>query len=215
MKKILFVVIVTTFAIACQESKESTDQIAKAYDRKVGERIPLAVANRWANNFATLTASGRTGTPGSVDAAMLTNFIGANENILGVVFHHGLHANGDYRLMMFTIDTEGTLFKSDVLDLSTGEMISKEEAVASGERYSLQHPGTPWYHFFGSDVFAEIRAHDNFNYLDVVRGLNDSDEEQVLLFAYNTRGAAGGRTEGEDVTVYDMSNPCPPCSTNE
>ncbi len=211
MKKLFIAVLITSVLTSCHESKDNTQKFPKHFNRQVGEQIPLSVANRWVGNFSSYT-KGRTTGAYSLDAETLNDIIGDASQQLGVVIHHGLDVNNDYHPMIFAMNDDGQLFTSDILDLSTGLLVSAEQAHDWAANYSETHAATPWYHFFGSDVVREIQSNEAFNYVDIVRGLNDENEEQVLLFVYNTKGVSGGRTDGEDVTVYDASNPCPPCA---
>lgn len=214
MKKFFVVTALTLAMLSCQESKEASQKLPKRYDRSVGEQIPLEVARRWANNFSQAHSSGRQESSFSVDAQILSSLLGSIEEKLGVILHHGVDETNTNHLLVFTMGADGELFKGDILDASTGSFINENTARKWAATYVSLHPGTPWYHFFGSDIFSEIQSNKAFEYLDIVRGLNERDEEQVLLFVYNTRGIESGRIEGNSVQVYDVSQSCPPCSAN-
>lgn len=215
MKRFLLLAMLVSSVIACHESREASDQNnLKLYDKRVGEQIPLSVATRWAETFSATVPAGRTASTFSVDAAVLDQLISPVEDRLGVVFHHGLDDANEYRLMMYALDEDGQLFKNETIELSSGDNVDAATARIWANNYAESHPTTPWYHFFGSDVFVEIQSNDAFEYIDIVRGLNDESKEQVLLFVNNTKDVEGGRSVGEQVTVYDFSQPCPPCSSS-
>lgn len=199
--------------VSCHESRETSDQQnLKLYDKRVGEQIPMSVATRWAENFNAVAMAGRTSSTFSIEANVLAELINPIDERLGVVFHHGLDNSNEYHLMMYALDDDTRLFENAIIDLTTGERLDAETAKMWADQYAQVHPATPWYHFFGSDVFVEIQSNDAFDYIDIVRGLNEESKEQVLLFVYNTKGVDAGREKGEGVTVYDVSQTCPPCS---
>jgi hypothetical protein len=212
MKKFFVVAMLTSIMLSCQESKENAVQkLPKQYDRRVGEQIPLEVANRWVNNFSGATSAGRQQSSFSVDADVLSTLLVSVEEKLGVVLHHATDESNAHHLLLFTMDVDGQLFSGDILDVSSGTMINASTAKNWATNYAEAHPATPWYHFFGSDIFSEIQSNEAFDYVDITRALNENNEEQILLFVYNTKGVQGGRSETE-VLVFDKSNPCPPCS---
>lgn len=214
MKKILLVIALGLFIIACHDSKDSAVQkLPKRYDKTVGGQIPFAVAVRWVKNFGGTITTGREQSDYSISAEALSQLLSSNEGP-GVVFHHASDENGTYHILLFTLGANGELFQSDIFDLATGQILNSVTAIAWAQNYADEHPATPSHHFFGNGIFFEIQSNPAFEYVSAVRALNEEDEEQVLLFAYNTRNLTGGRTEGEDVVVYDMSSPCPPCSAN-
>ncbi|HEY0652420.1 MAG TPA: hypothetical protein VGD65_04790 [Chryseosolibacter sp.] len=210
MKKIFLLLTLITCIVACQDSKDAAQNLPRRYDPSVGSQIPLNVAYAWVANFGGSVAAGREQSSYSFSAATLGQLLSATEGP-GVVFHHATDGNGAPRMMMFTLGAEGELFQSDILDLSTGAILNAETAQQWAAAYAAAHPATPWYHFFGNDIFTEIQSNEAFEYVNVVRALNNEGEEQVLLFVYNTKNIQGGRIEGEEVTVYDVSSPCPPC----
>jgi hypothetical protein len=212
MKKFFVFTMLMSLLLSCQEPKENAGQkLPKQYDRRVGEQIPLEVANRWANNFSGTTTTGRQQSSFSVEADVLSELLVSIDEKLGVILHHATDESNTNHLLIFTMSNDGQLFNGDILDASSGKLISATIAKSWAVNYAESHPVTPWYHFFGSDVFSEIQSNAGFDYVDIVRGLNETDEEQLLLFVYNTKVISGGRTLAE-VTVYDKSSPCPPCS---
>lgn len=215
MKNFQVLIMLTSILLSCQESKDNAvQQLPKKYDRRVGEQIPMEVARRWVNNFSGANPAGRQQSSFSIDAEILSALLIRVEEKLGVVLHHAIDESNANHLLVFTMDNDGKLFNGDILDASSGELISASTAQTWAANYAEMHPATPWYHFFGSDIFSEIQSNEAFDYVDIARGLNENDEEQILLFVYNTKGALGGRSEAEEVIVFDKSNPCPPCSTN-
>lgn len=212
MKKILLAVLVISFAFACHDSKDNaSQQLPKRFDKSVGEQIPLNIAYAWVKNFGGSITTGREQSPYSFSAAKLSEIL-ATSSGPGVVFHHATDQHAAHHILMFTLTEGGELFQSDILDLSTGLIINNATAQQWAKTYADAHTTTPWYHFFGKDIFQEILSNETFEYANVVRAANDEGQEQVLLFVYNTKEISGGRTDGEDVTVYDVSYPCPPCS---
>lgn len=215
MKRFLLPAVLVAMVFSCHEPRENTTQkIPRLYDKRVGEQISFDVATRWAKSFNTVNMTGRTSSTYALDANALAQLINPVDERLGVVLHHGLDDSNQYRLMMYALDEDSKLFKNKILDLASGDIIDGTTAKEWAANYAAEHPATPWYHFFGSDVFAEIQSNDAFEYVDIVRGLNEESKEQVLLFVYNTKGVSGGRSEGADVTVYDVSQGCPPCAVN-
>ena len=214
MKKFLVVTVLVSGLLSCQESKDNNMQkLPKRYDKSVGEQIPVDVAYRWIRNFNKITMAGRVSNAYSINAATLASTIGNVKGRLGVVLHHGLDDSGEHHLFMFAIDEDGVLFKNQIVDVANGGIVEEAIAKSWSNKYALEHPSTPWYHFFGSDVFSEIQSASNFSHIDIVRGLNENNAEQILLFVYKTE-ATSGRSQGESMIVYDLANPCPPCSTN-
>lgn len=214
MKKILFAVVSTILFVACHDSKDNAAQkLPKRFDSSVGGQIPLNLAYSWVKNFGGSITTGREQSPYSFSAATLSQFLVASEGP-GIVFHHATDENHVHHILMCSIADDGSLFQSDILDLSAGVLVDATTAERWAKRYADAHATTPWYHFFGNDIFEEILSNEAFEYVNVVRALSDDDQEQVLLFVYNTGEISGGRSEGQDVTVYDISSPCPPCSIN-
>ncbi|HEY0739889.1 MAG TPA: hypothetical protein VGD40_00455 [Chryseosolibacter sp.] len=214
MKRHLLFAVLVSCLTACLDSRETTDHKSpKLYDKGVGEQIPFSVATRWAESFNAATLAGRTASTFSLEADALAHIIDPVNERLGVVFHHGMDSNKDYRLMMYALDQDAELFKNKIVDLASGQIVDASTARAWAKQYAESHPATPWYHFFGRDVFVEIQSKEAFNYIEIVRGLNEELAEQVLLFVYNTKRIAGGKIQGESVTVYDVSQTCPPCSS--
>lgn len=221
-----YVLIVTLFMglafLACQDAKVDVQHIEKdlTYYKSVGEEIPFQTGLDWIN-FYRQSNSGRTDLLNDLSIAdgQLNTMLGSVDNLAGVAFHYGYDADGSKTVIAIPINEALSLW-SDIpgrvyLDASTGAEISRADAQAAAQRYRDAHPNRIWFHFFGADVFSEISGLPFFNSIEVEQAVNILDLTPQLLLVVWNESLPSGRTTGELGTIYDASNPCPPCGVHD
>jgi hypothetical protein len=129
MEKILLVSALALVLISGHDSKDNaTQKKPKHNDKRVGEQSPFDVAKRWSKNFSQQVAAGREQSDNSVSKEMLVNILNASAGKVGVVFHHATDDTSNYPTLMFTIEDDGALFESEILDLTTVLIIDNTTA---------------------------------------------------------------------------------------
>lgn len=206
--------------LACQEAQEDTATPVAEREllKTVGERIPYETGMRWISRYRqTSPTHGRTeGAPYQISREQLEKVLTSVDELTGVAFHYGLDEAGGQHIMAIPINSSLRLWPSEmtqfIVDANTGQQISREQAFAFAENFEAAHPGEVWFHFFGKEVFDEMKALPNMHTLDLEPALDDNHAPQLLLIVWADEGSAGGRTRAEESTVYDASNACPPCA---
>lgn len=212
-----FVIVVMA---GCHDPKEdqngSSERIAQF--KQVGAPIPLETAMRWTEVYNNqMKTSSRSLTQNfSASPEVLTSMTSSVTDLVGVAFHHAIDDNGVAHLLAFPIGESLSLFPSNtlrvVIDLNSGQALADTDATRWAKRYRESHPNEIWFHFFGKHVFDEIVQIPYFSGLDVQPAINDTDmSPQILLIIWDEASSASGRKSAESGTVYDASNPCPPC----
>jgi hypothetical protein len=201
MRKVLLFALVA-FVLACQDSKDRAIQnLPLGYDKSVGEQISIDVANKWVRNIRGSLSAARGQSQYSVSEHTLAQLLDNNEGP-GVVFHNATDDTATHHILMSTLNSNGALFTGYIFDLSSGATLNSATAQIWTKNYADAYPAIPLYHFFANDIFSTVQSNEAIEYVDIVRALNDENEEQILLFVYNSKVISGGRTQGENVTVY-------------
>jgi hypothetical protein len=209
MKKLLSVLGILTALYACQDSRETTSSNTPQFDKSIGKEIPYSVAQRWMNNL-TLNVGRVSGAAASVTTKQVTSLI--TEDVYGLAFHHTLDNRGAYHLVVVPASDTELDWRGNVLDATTGQLISGATATSWASNYATAHSSEIQYHFFGANVFNEIEAvSSEASHVDIEPALNDEGKPQLLLLVWKNNGVTYGRTEAETLMVFDASSPCPPC----
>lgn len=205
---------------ACQETREDpANPLAESERLKtIGEQIPYETGMRWISRYKQVSVKqGRTESAGyQIPISQLDNVLKSVDDLTGVAFHHGVDDGGSRHIMAIPVSSSLSLWPSTqtqvIIDANTGQQISQEEAAVWAENFKTAHPSEIWFHFFGKEVFDEMKAVPNMHTLDLEPGLDDNNMPQLLLVVWGDDGAATGRTQDTQTTVYDASNACPPCA---
>ncbi len=225
MKKHLsFIAILIAFSLmACQDAKVNVQDIEKdlTYFRNVGEVIPFETGMEWRDYFRQKNHA-RTEFLGeyTISSAQAAALIGSVSTLAGVAFHHAYDASGHHHIIAIPIDESLSLW-ADIpgriyIDTNTGDELSRVQAQAWSQNYRDAHPGKVWFHFFGGDVFDEMATLPYFDAIDIEQAVNILDfTPQLLLIVWNDDLNLLGRMKDEPGTVYDASNPCPPCGVHD
>jgi hypothetical protein len=101
-----------------------------------------------------------------------------------------------------------------IVDANTGTQISEEVALSWSNNFKQANPSSIWFHFFGKDVFDEMRALPYYHNIAIERAISSLDQTpQLLLVVWNEEQvSSSGRTQLVFGSVYDASNACPPCA---
>lgn len=205
--------------LACQDTRDGVQTTGKAdYYRTVGEQIPFETGIDWIENYRTANnGESRTGTSSgySVPASQLKELLASVSDVVGVAFHYGVDESGKTHIILVPVDPSLSLWTSIpgriYVDANTGTAMSQSLAQTWTTSYENAHPSSIQFHFFGANIFDEIQAIPYFESIDVEQGIDLLNlTPELLLVVWNT-GLLSGRTAGEEATVYDASNPCPPC----
>lgn len=211
------------FFAACQEAKDEVAQPLAAKDiyRTIGEEIPFETGMQWIDHFqAKAGAAGRFESSPEciVPAEEMKTLLSSVDDLVGVAFHYSIDDFGAAHILVIPVTGSMQLWSPAsqrvIVDANTGTPISEETASKWAENFKQQYPSEIWYHFFGKDVFDQMRALPYFESVDIERATNPADDSpQLLLIVWNNQQTSSGRTSAESGTVYDASNACPPCAT--
>jgi hypothetical protein len=206
--------------LACQDSKDDFKVVTEDHmiHKSVGREIPFETGMRWIETYNKKNGiQGRLINLGYyVSAENLEAALGSVTDLTGVAFHYGLDSWGVRHIVVIPIgaslsvwaNTPGRVF----VDANTNTVISQSTAAQWATSYKNAHPTEVWFHYFGKNIFDEIVMIPNFSELDIQPALSDLDlSPQMLLIIWNVPSLFGRTMEGDGGTVYDASNPCPPC----
>jgi hypothetical protein len=205
--------------LGCRDAENnnatSTQTSTNKLNASVGQEIPLETAQRWIASYDKEKNSGREGGSYSLTASKVNLMLQALPDRIGVILHHATDDAGNYHILVTAVEAGTSLWDSPVVvDANTNTVIEKATAKAWAKKYRDTHLGETWYHFFGNTVLNQITTMPNFNYMDIVPALNDVNDPQLLLFAWNNSSEGGRVANGLVATVYDFSTNCPPyCDT--
>lgn len=217
------IVIATCFAmslLACQDTKDdlTVPSSRDEYYKSIGQQIPFETGMRWIDVYNEKNKkTGRDNSSGySIPASKIEEMLQSVPDLTGVAFHYGIDASGNQHILVVPVDGSLNLWSlypgRVLLDANTGNEISLTTAQLWTLNYQLAHPLEIWYHLFGKNIFDEMVTIPYFNDLDIEPAIKDTDmSPQMLLIVWNDAFTENGRTADEPATVYDASNPCPPC----
>jgi hypothetical protein len=208
MKTLFFVCSMALILQSCQDSKESAD--IRKFDRNIGQQIPLETAKRWTGRT---NISARGNSLFEISSEVLRQSLDAVDKKIGVVLQHAQDDAGAHHILIAPLQESSSVESlTTFIDANTNGFVSTTTARSWLGAYADANPNKPLYHFFGSVVFDEIVSNASFNYMEIVPAMNDNEEPQLLLFVWNNLATSSGRTQSDQLVVYDFSNPCPPCA---
>jgi hypothetical protein len=205
----------------CQDTKEDQKEPVTEKDiyKTVGEEIPFDTGMEWIryyreeNSGQSRTASYSYNVSSSQVGAVLDRLPG----IVGVAFHYALDDAGAKHVIVIPVDGSLSLWSSIqgrvYIDANSGSEISQTVAAAWADRFKAAHPTAIWFHFFGKNIFDDMRALPYFDSVFIEPAINVLNlTPQLLLVVYNDTVSLLGRKKSSPGTVYDASNACPPCA---
>jgi hypothetical protein len=220
MKKLVYfsVALFAISILACQDGNEEAKNINDlSYLSNVGKQIPTETGYRWMDVYRTkLKLAGREKPSGyALSKENLSEISGSVNNLIGVVFQHGLDETGAHHFLIIPIDETLQIWSNNkiIIDANSDAAVSYEDAVQWSNNYQAANPDMILYHFFGKHVFDELNAISFFEYIQIEPAINDENlKAQVLLIVNDfSIDASSGRSKLSDALVYDMSLPCPSC----
>jgi hypothetical protein len=195
---------------SCHESREVA-KVPVKFKKSIGQQIPLNVARDWVNHYKNKFNAGKERSHYSISSENLSSLLGTHDNKVGVTLHHGLDDQQQHHILILPVFDNAELWSaSQAVDANSNTLISTHVASHWASSYSAKHTNEIWFHFFGIDVFTEIRSNPAFNYVSITEGLNENGR-QLLLFVHNTKNVNNGKVNEDNVTVYDVASQCPPC----
>lgn len=207
---------------SCQERKEDINNPLSEKDiaRTVGEQIPFETGMQWITFHQKSLKTARLDSIVSFNVTSLgiNRMLSSVNNLVGVAFHHAIDDFGFAHILVIPVSESLELWSSIpgriFIDANTGIEIPQEMAKAWAGNFKATYPSNIWFHFFGKDIFDQMQALPYFNSVDIEPATRPEDlSPQLLLVVWNERYTTSGRTKDEPGTVYDASNPCPPCPT--
>jgi hypothetical protein len=206
--------------LACQDSKEelkSPGSNKEDFYKNIGEKIPMETAMEWIELFKkTRNATGRVEEEPAfiVSASEMDAMLKSVAGLTGVAFHYALDDAGSLHIIVIPVDATLQVWpgvsERYLIDANTGSKISEGAAFAWSENYKKANPDGIWYHFFGSNVFDDMKNLSYYQDVDIERATNTTGlTPELLLIIWNHLST--GRTTADDGTTFDASNPCPPC----
>ena len=225
MKRFIVVsALCVTFAfLGCQETKEDEKIPLAEKDlyKKIGEEIPFETGMEWIALYqGKNNAQGRTESDSGyhVPSAEMNQLLESVSDLTGVAFHYGIDEAGQNHIIVIPVDGSLDVWSSTgnkfVVDANTGTQISEEVALSWSNNFKQANPASIWFHFFGKDVFDEMRALPYYNNISIERAISSLDlTPQLLLVVWNEEQvSSSGRTQALFGSVYDASNAGPPCA---
>src|SRR5687768_17083084 len=151
---------------ACQETKEDLKNPVSEKDlyKTIGEEIPYETGMEWISFYRQQNlAHGRVDGASlyNLSSAQLTSVLESTAEIIGVAFHYAIDETGNTHIL--TIPLDGTLNLWSALpgriyiDANSGEAINQDLAAKWAQNYKDAHPDEIWFHFFGKNIFDEMR----------------------------------------------------------
>lgn len=208
---------------ACQEGKEDAKSplSEKDFYKTIGEEIPFETGMEWIDNYRKSAESGRTELLDSyhVTASQIRTMLDTSPDLVGIAFQYATDESGKKHILAVPVDETMKVWTGasgrTLYDTNTGNQISEATASAWAATYRDAHPDGIWFHFFGKDIFEEMSALPFFDRFEIAQGINTLElTPELLLVVWNNELSSAGRTYDADGTVYDASNPCPPCKVN-
>jgi hypothetical protein len=206
---------------SCHETKEEiANPVAESeYYKTIGEQIPYETGMKWIAYYRKQNnKQGRTESTGyHVPATQLNALLGSVKDLTGVALHYGLDGMGQKHILLIPVNSSLRLWPSDsqqvIIDANTGREIDRSLAYEWSEHYKSAYPTGIWFHFFGKNIFDEIKSLPYLNSIDIEPAINLLNlTPQLLLLVWNDEAILGGRTSNSEAMVYDASNACPPCA---
>jgi hypothetical protein len=209
----------------CQDAKEEIHNPDISFYKAIGTQIPFETGMRWMKAYYEKPlASGKLDLLGLLDLTPYTvsseNLQLASEsvdNLVGIGFQHAIDDNGVHHFILIPFDESLGVWTNIAgriyIDSNTDSPISQETAHAWALRYQGLHPNEIWFHFFGSDIFADMQTLSFFSEFEIEPALNDLNltPQLLLLVEDNLLGSITGRLNSQSTMTYDASSPCPPC----
>lgn len=214
-------VCITSLLAGCQEAKDLNNPISeKDVYKKIGEEIPFETGMEWiAYHRARNRDDARTESvsPYYVPATQMNLLLGSVADLVGVAFHYAIDETGVTHILVIPVDMSLGVWSlvagKIIIDANTGSAITPATASLWAGNYKAIKPESVWFHFFGKDIFDEMRALPYYNGVDIEPATNSTDlTPEMLLVIWNEQATSTGRTQASNATVYDASNACPPCA---
>jgi hypothetical protein len=213
--------------LSCQDTRDDfkippADLLAY---KSVGQEIPFETGMRWIDLYNEKEKSnGRDKLLGllgyEVSDDNMEDLLESVPDLVGVAFHYGLDSWGTRHIMVIPIDGSLLVWASIpgriIIDANNNTVITQSTAQAWALNYQAAHPQEVWFHYFGADIFEEMVQIPYFHSVDIQPALSDLNlSPQMLLIIWNNPlDLLFGRTQDADCTIYDASNPCPPCGVH-
>lgn len=207
---------------SCEEARENSGQPLSEADfyKTIGEPIPFETGMEWIENYQKRNAqNGRVELLSSyiVPSAQIERVVGSVSDLTGVAFHYGIDDAGETHIVLVPIDETLSLWSAIpgriFVDANSGEELSQTTAQAWAQRYVDANPEDVAFHFFGKNIFDDMKALPYFNDLDIEPAINTLElTPELLLIVWDETAGVSGRTSAENGMVYDASNACPPCA---
>lgn len=226
-----FIVATATYlalsVLACQDAREDDlkDESTVAAYRNIGHQIPFETGVEWMEYYRQENGidQGREKLLGlglfryTISGPQMEAMAASVSDLVGVAFHWAIDDDGDKHIIAIPIDPTLRLWTSIpgriYVDANTGNPISQAVAQAWAQNYKDAHPTDIWFHFFGETVIDQVLAVPYFNSVDIEPAINVLNLlPQMLLIVWNEDLLPLGRSATERATVFDASNPCPPCA---
>jgi hypothetical protein len=213
--------------LACQDTKEENlknESSDVTFYRSIGKQIPFETGMQWMEYYRKKnTQQGKVGLLGlglftyTISGPQTETMLQSVSDLVGVAFHYAIDNLGNTHIIAIPIDPSLSLWSSIpgriYVDANTGNPITQSVAQTWAQNYKDAHPGGIWFHFFGETIFDQILAIPYFNSMDIEPAINVLNlTPQMLLIVWNEDLLPFGRATSETATVFDASNPCPPCA---
>jgi hypothetical protein len=225
------VVAIATFlalsVLSCQDTRveDQKHETDVALYRNIGHQIPYETGVQWMEYYQQQQGGvqGRKKLLGlglfsyTISGPQVEAMTASVSDLVGVAFHWALDDDGDTHIIAIPIDPTLSLWSSIpgriYVDANTGNPISQAVAQDWAQNYKDEHPTGIWFHFFGETVMDQILAIPYFNSMDIEPAINILNLlPQMLLIVWNEDLLPFGRSDAERATIFDASNPCPPCA---
>jgi hypothetical protein len=211
MKNVFSCFVLALILVNCQDSKENLT--GNKFSKNVGQKIPNDVAARWAERFRNSNEGSRT-TDFSLDINTLQSLIEPMDDKLGISFHHALDDESQHHLLASFVTEDHPELTVNVIDVNDGP-IDISVAQEWTDRYKTENPAGVWSHFFGIYVFEQIAGLIDVAQVDLIQGIDDGGQSQILIYVWTSK-YLNGRSQAEELNVFDKSSPCPPyCSSSD
>jgi hypothetical protein len=215
MKKLFYFSVFTFLLFTCRDPHEFK-QCQSLFNERIGAQISIETANRWVERMKSTEYTGfsRMKLDEPIPSSYLYDYLADIESKLGIAFHYGSDLDGEMHLLIIKYDNE-TRWSETIFDTKTKLIISNSEAHALCDRFRTLKTSGPWSHFFGKNLIVDILSKSNFISFQLIPGINDEDEQQLLFHVWLDQNPLNGRTLESQLEVYDKGFPCPTNCPNE
>jgi hypothetical protein len=179
------------------ESETPEKSLLNPFHRSVGGKISTETGKKWIENY--VKASGKSCSY-TIESSIIEDLL-ADSKVDGIVMYYAVDNRGEPHILPFGV-ANGKRIKATFVTTRNGQ-VSWEEAM----EMIANHKDVTRSHFFGANTFQRLIKDRQVKIILAIRGRDDQNVDQLLLFdGGNVSNAASANEEEQP---EDKSNVCP------